>query len=132
MGDPDMPHAYTNVADVARALAILGEREDGLGKVWHIPTPPAESTRAVAQRIGAELGLHVDVVRVPKLLLRAVGLFNPFVREIVEMTYQWEVPFEVDDRRFRSTFGMEPTPIEEAVAETAAWARARFGAKRAA
>ncbi len=43
------------------------------------------------------------------------------------MMYQWEAPFEVDDRRFRETFGWSATPIDEAVEATAAWARGRFG-----
>jgi nucleoside-diphosphate-sugar epimerase len=132
MGDPDMPHSYTYADDVARALAILGERDEAMGHVWHLPTPPAESSRALAHRLGRALGMRVEVERVPKLALRALGLFSPFMREVVEMTYQFEMPFVIDDARFRATFGVEPTPIEDVVAETAAWARARFGQRVAA
>ena len=63
----------------------------------------------------------------PRLLLRAAGLFSPFMREVVEMTYQWEVPFLVDDSQFPAAFGQGPTPLPEAVAATAAWARKRYG-----
>lgn len=126
MGDPDMLHAYTYVPDVARALVTLGEREEAIGQVWHLPTSAAESTRALAARLGKELGVRAEVARVPRLVLRAVGVFSPFMREVAEMAYQWEVPFLVDDTRFRAAFGQGPTPIEEAVAATAAWARARF------
>jgi len=126
MGDPDAPHSYTYAPDVARALATLGQRDDAMGHIWHLPTNPAESTRTLAKRLGRALDLDVDMVRVPKLLLRTAGVFVPFMREIVEMTYQWEAPFVLDDARFRTTFGYGPTPIEEAVAETAAWASSRF------
>ena len=37
-----------------------------------------------------------------------------------EMTYQWKAPFVVDDRRFRATFQVEPTPAEEALRASAA------------
>jgi nucleoside-diphosphate-sugar epimerase len=131
MGDPDMPHSYTYADDVARALLTLGTR-DGTSGVWHVPTNPAESTRALARRIGRALGLEVEVKRVPKLALRAIGMFNPLLREVVEMTYQWEAPFVLDDTRFRRAFGMEPTPIDDAVAAIAAWASARFGRRTAA
>lgn len=132
MGDPDMPHAYTYVDDVARALVTLGERDESLGRVWHLPTNPATSTRALARMLGDALDLEVDMVRVPRLLLRAAGVFSPFMREVVEMTYQWEVPFEVDDGRFRAAFGQGPTPFPDAVAATAAWARRRYGIRGAA
>lgn len=127
MGDPDMPHAYTYVEDIADALVLLGARDEAPGQVWHLPTAPAESTRALARRLGAALGLRADVARMPRLLLRALGLVSPFMREVAEMTYQWEVPFEVDDSRYRASFGVAPTPVDDQVERTAAWARQRYG-----
>lgn len=128
LGDPTMPHSYTYADDVAEALAILGSRAEAMGRIWHLPTNEAESTAALTRRIGRALGVEADSTRVPKWLLRALGVFSPSVREVVEMTYQWEVPFVIDDTRFRTTFGVAPTPIDEAVRATAAWARTRFGA----
>ncbi|EYF08805.1 NAD-dependent epimerase/dehydratase family protein [Chondromyces apiculatus] len=132
MGDPDQPHAYTYVPDVARALVTLGAEETSLGRVWHLPTPPAESTRALVARLGDALGVKAEVKRVPRLVLRGLGLFSPFMREVVEMTYQWEVPFVVDDSQFRAAFGHGATPVAEAVEETAAWARQKYGLQAAA
>lgn len=126
-GDPDLPHAYTSADDVARALLTLGASDGGFGQIWHIPTPPAESTRALATRLGRALGLDVTVKSVPRWLVRALGLASPMLREMVEMLYQWEVPFVVDDSKFRAAFGWGATPIDDAVARTAAWARARHG-----
>lgn len=40
LGDPDVPHAVTYIEDFARALIVLGERDQALGRVWHVPTPP--------------------------------------------------------------------------------------------
>jgi nucleoside-diphosphate-sugar epimerase len=124
MGDPDMPHSYTYVEDVARALVTLGERDEALGRVWHLPTPPAESTRALNARLGRAVGLDIATARVPRWLLRAIGVFSPLMREVHEMAYQWDVPFVLDDARFRATFGYGATPIDDAVAEVAGWARA--------
>ncbi|WP_394834533.1 NAD-dependent epimerase/dehydratase family protein [Pendulispora rubella] len=129
MGDPDALHAYTYAPDIARALATLGERDEAMGQVWHLPTNAPETTRMLARRLGRALDLDVRMMRVPKWFVRAAGVFDPFMREIVEMMYQWEVPFVLDDSRFRRTFGYGPTPIEEAVVEVASWAlsrRARF------
>lgn len=131
-GDPDMPHSYTYVEDVVSALALLGRDERALGRVWHLPTPPAESTRALFTRMGAALGIDVRAKRVSNYLLAAVGLFSPQLRELREMVYQWEAPFVIDDASFRETFGMQPTSLDQAVADTAAWARVRYGLAQAA
>ncbi len=129
-GDPDMPHAYTFVDDVARALVTLGQRTevDGPdGAVWHLPTLPAISTQALAGKVGRALGVgNARVKHVPKLVVRGLGLFNSIIRELPEMTYQWEVPFLVDDSRFRSTFGYGATPLDEQIAAVVAWAKPRF------
>jgi hypothetical protein len=62
---------------------------------------------------------------VPDVALRVLGLWNPVVGAVREMTYCWKSPFILDDGRFRSTFGMDPTPAAEAVAATARWLRAQ-------
>jgi hypothetical protein len=48
------------------------------------------------------------------------------MRELGEMTYQWDEPFVVDDSRFRANFDLRPAPINEAAKTTIAWARATY------
>jgi nucleoside-diphosphate-sugar epimerase len=131
MGDPDMPHSYSYADDVARALVTLGDHPDATG-VWHLPTAPAESTRALGARIGRALGISIEFTTMSPLLLRAIGLVAPFMRELPEMAYQWRQPFVLDDTKFRARFGLVPTPIDDQVAATVAWARERFAIERAA
>jgi hypothetical protein len=76
---------------------------------------------------GRALGVrNAKVKHVPKLVVRGLGLFNSIIRELPEMTYQWEVPFLVDDSRVRSTFGYGATPLDEQIAAVVAWAKPRF------
>jgi nucleoside-diphosphate-sugar epimerase len=58
------------------------------------------------------------------LMMRMAGLFMPAAREMIEMMYEFNQPFIVDSSAFTRTFGMEPTPIEQGLAETLAWFRA--------
>jgi hypothetical protein len=60
-------------------------------------------------------------------MLRGVGIFDPVVREVVEMTYQWCQPFVVDDAKIRAAFGLAPTPWDDAIDATVAWARDAYG-----
>lgn len=122
-GDPDRPHAYTYADDVAAGLETLGAEPRALGEVWHLPTAPAESTRRIAARLGRALGVAGHVRPLPRWLLRGLGVLSPMMRELAEMTYQWEVDFEVDDRKFVDVFGYGATPIEGQVEAMATWAR---------
>jgi nucleoside-diphosphate-sugar epimerase len=126
MGDPDMPHSYTYVEDIAQALVTLGEQEQADGQVWHLPTNTAESTQSLAKRLGTALGINARVQRLHPAMLYAAGIFSPFMREVREMAYQWEVPFVMDDSKFRKAFNQFPTPINQAVAETATWANNHY------
>lgn len=54
---------------------------------------------------------------------RAPGLFNPTMRELVEMMCEWTGPFVMDSGEFERAFGVRPTPLREAVRETITWVR---------
>lgn len=125
MGDPDQPHSYTYVRDAARTLAALGTRDDVLGEVFHVPNAPALSTREIISMISAELGSPIKISVAPRPLLRLLGLFNPTVRELDEMRYEFTQPFVVDGTKAETRLGLEPTPLAEAIAETTAWFRSR-------
>jgi nucleoside-diphosphate-sugar epimerase len=125
-GDPDAPHSLAYAPDVARALVTLADHDEALGHVWHVPSNPAESMRQMTARLAEALGMHIDVKRVPRIALRAMGVFDSMAREVAEMAYQWDAPYVVDDRRFRAAFAGVPTAVEEVVRGTAGWARGMY------
>lgn len=128
-GDPDQVHSYSYTPDVARGLVTLGTRNDTTG-IWMLPVQPAETTRAVVGRFGRALGRDISVARLPTWLVRAVGLFDATMRELAEMTYQWEQPYVVDDAKARRALGLAPTPWDEAIATTVEWARATWSSNK--
>ena len=122
-GDPDQPHTYTYAPDIGKGLVILGEREEALGRAWHLPSPETVTTRQFVEMIFEEVGRPARVQAAPKIVLRALGLFNPPLRETIEMLYEFEEPFVVDASDFTRTFGDHATPLEEAIRETVRWYR---------
>ena len=123
-GDLDQPHSYAYTPDVARALVALGSRETG--GVWMLPVNPVETTRQLLDRYARALGVPVNTRRIPKWVLRGAGVFAKQLGETVEMIYQWEHPYVVDDAKFRATFGFGATPWDEAIRATTDWARTTF------
>ena len=127
-GDPDLLHSYTYAPDFARALIELGRHDEALGRAWHVPTAPAVSTRRFVELAAGAAGKPPKMKTLGKLMVRIGGLFIPEAREMLELSYEFEEPFVLDDSAFRKAFGLEPTPLEESLAETVSWWRAREGA----
>lgn len=123
LGNPDLPHTYSYMPDIGKALVMLGAAEQALGQVWHIPSATTVTTRQLLQMVGDASGQPVRLQRTPKLLLQLLSLFNADIREVLEMTYQFEEPFVVDGSKFTRTFGAHATPLTTAIQATVAWWR---------
>lgn len=119
-GDPTLLHTYSYAGDVADGLVTLAlAPEKSVGEVWHLPVAPAESTAAIVARFGRALGFGaLKTVEVPSPVLHLMGLFVPAVKELLEMRYQWQAPFVLDDTKFRAAFGATATSLDEGVAAT--------------
>jgi len=120
LGDPDQPHTYTFIPDIGEGLAVLGEHPDAPGQVWHLPNDPdTRTTRQLVDVVYRQAGQPRGRVRaMPPLLLRAMGVVNPGVRELVEMQYLFAEPFIVDSSTIANKLGVEATPLEQALADT--------------
>jgi nucleoside-diphosphate-sugar epimerase len=125
IGNPDLPHTYSYVPDIAAGLATLGTDKRAVNSVWHLPGPETVTTRAVLDLVAGEVGHPVAIRSVPKVVVRGLGLFNPLMRELVEMAYEFEEPFVLDTSRYQSTFATATTPLATAIAATVAWYRDR-------
>lgn len=126
IGDPDAPHSFTYLPDFARALVRLGAEERAWGRAWHVPSPPDRSARAVISHAAGLIGRPAPRVRrVPKPVLRLMGLVSPTVREVAEMSYQFEAPLHMRADDCIAAFGEEATGWDEALRETLrAWGAA--------
>lgn len=124
VGNLDTPHSYTYMPDIGRALVTLATHDDAFGEVWHLPTPKAVSTRRMLELIYTEAGQPLKIQVAPKWLLRIIGLFNPDAGELVEMVYEFEKPFVIDDSKFAGRFEWHATGLETVIRETVAWFKA--------
>ena len=125
----DTPHTYHYLHDVAAGLATLGGApDDAYGRWWMLPAAPAESTRAMIARLGSALGQELKIQAMPRFMVSALALFVPVLRELSEMSYQWESAFVADDRAFRQRFGADATPLDVGARAMAEWARMHYAA----
>jgi nucleoside-diphosphate-sugar epimerase len=120
-----MPHTYTFIPDIGENLARLGEHDDALGRVWHLPSPETRTTRDVVALVYQAVGTKPRLKVTPAWQMRALGLVNRTVREINEMRYEFDEPFIVDSSRAEAELGLSATPLTDAVDQTVQWHRAQ-------
>ncbi|GAA3214192.1 NAD-dependent epimerase/dehydratase family protein [Nonomuraea helvata] len=115
----DVPHSWSYVADVADALIVAGRDERAWGRTWHVPTGDPQTFRELGGRMAALLGLPAPkMAQIPWPVISVGGLFSPMMGELKHVRYQFTAPFVLDSSAFQRTFGVAPTPIDEALKAT--------------
>jgi nucleoside-diphosphate-sugar epimerase len=75
----------------------------------------------MADEIFAQAGRKPKYTVAGKTMLRVFGLFNPLIRELVEMHYLQTSPVIIDDTRLKNLLGDLPkTPYKEGIRQTLA------------
>ncbi len=128
IGRTDVAHSWTYVGDVAATLVTLARREEAWGRPWHVPSGPALSQQALVGEMCRAAGVEeVRVGVIPRWILRAVGVFQPKVREVLNIAYQFEAPFVMDSTETTETFGLVATPVARVFEEVFAGATVSSG-----
>ncbi|MCC3775472.1 NAD-dependent epimerase/dehydratase family protein [Streptomyces sp. UNOB3_S3] len=131
LGDPDAPHSWSYLPDVAAALVEVAGEERAWGRAWHVPTEPALSVREMAGRLADEAGTGPVAVRgLPPAVLGLASVFSPLIRELKEIRYQFDRPFVIDSSAYEAAFAVRATPVADQVKATVDWWRERPAATR--
>jgi nucleoside-diphosphate-sugar epimerase len=123
LGNPDAPHTVTYIEDFGRALVTLGEHDEALGEVWHVPNAETVIMRRFVEMVFEAAGQAPRLRAAPRWGIALAALFNPMMRAVKEQLYQSERPWVVDSSKFERAFGWTATPLREAVDATVAWFR---------
>jgi nucleoside-diphosphate-sugar epimerase len=122
-GNINLPHTFTYIHDFALALANVGNAEDTVGQLWHVPNAPAMSLDKWLHLFEVMTGKKVNLIVLPKIVVRLAGLFDPLIGEFYELAYQFEYPYLVDHAKYVSRFGEHATCPSSIVKETVQWYR---------
>jgi nucleoside-diphosphate-sugar epimerase len=112
----DLLHDFIWTPDAAKATAILGNDEKAFGQVWHLPTASDTRTgRQLIEAIASELNVKPRFQVAGKTLTRILGLFNPVMKEFVEMLYQYDRDYVFNSDKFKSHYKFKPTSYDEGI-----------------
>ncbi|UXN74700.1 NAD(P)H-binding protein [Devosia sp. A8/3-2] len=118
MADLDVGHAWAYLPDLGRAFVAVAEQRQSLGgfETFHF-AGHYETHGAMLAAIQAAAPALLKAAQLPRIMLQAMGLAMPMMREIVKMRYLWNNPMELVDARLDAILGKEfGTPFAEAVA----------------
>lgn len=119
IGKLHVKREYIYLPDGAKALVELTFRNDTYNEHWNIPGPGVISGHEIVQILKNGLGYDKKVGTVTKTMLAFLGIFNPMMREMVEMMYLTEQPVVLSGEKFASRIGPLPkTPYEQGMIET--------------
>ena len=112
----DYRHSFTFTPDAGKATALLGNSADAYDQVWHLPTAPNPFTgKEMIEAIAKEMGVEPKIQVASKFMVQMIGLFNPIMKETVEMIYQYDRDYVFDSSKFIQRFNFTPTPYLEGI-----------------
>ncbi len=105
IGKPGFAHTYAFTIDSGRALVELALKDSAYGQVWHLPVEKPIQIEEVNKIINSLLSKDYKVTYIPRILLRILSIFpNNNIKEVLEMLYQFDNPYIMDDSKFRKEF----------------------------
>jgi nucleoside-diphosphate-sugar epimerase len=116
--NPNKVHSFTYTPDAAKATAILGNDNSAYGQVWHLPTADNPLTgQEWIEAFARELNVKPRTQVAGKFIIRIMGLFNPIMKEFVEMLYQYDRDYVFDSSKFENAYNFKPTPYQIGIQE---------------
>jgi hypothetical protein len=106
---------------IQHRLYIAGTDDRANGKFWICPhsvkgKTPQEVANDIAN-IASSSNKKPKMLVLPGWAVRTIGLFDSFMKEVVEMLPNWQLDYTVDDSDFCRVFEVEPTPYDVALKE---------------
>jgi len=113
----DYNHNFTYTPDAAKATALLGNTDSAYGQIWHLPTAAPKTGKQWIEATAKELNVTPKTMVIPKFMIQLMGIFNPVMKEFVEMLYQFDRDYNFDSSKFETVFDIKPTASEKAIRE---------------
>jgi nucleoside-diphosphate-sugar epimerase len=119
VGPIDTLHEFVYVPDVGPVAVALAGDPRAYGRAWNFAGPEAITIRAFVERIFQAAGHKPKYVVANKTLLRVMGLFNPLMREMVEMNYLFQTAVIMDDSAIHRLLGnIKKTSYADGIRQT--------------
>jgi nucleoside-diphosphate-sugar epimerase len=119
IGPIDAPHEFVYVPDVGPVVTALADTPGAYGHIWNFAGAGVTTQRALVEEMFRQVGRRPKLMAAGKNMVRMLGLFDPFMKELVEMHYLLTTPVLMDDSALRGLLGnVRKTSYEEGIRQT--------------
>jgi len=119
VGPIDTPHEFVYVPDVGPVGVALADEPRAYGRTWNLAGPGVITIRAFVEQVFHQAGHKPKYIVANKTMLRVMGLFNPLMRELVEMNYLFTTSVIMDDSAIHQLLGsIQKTRYPDGIRET--------------
>lgn len=115
----EVKRTYIYTPDAARATALLGNTTDAFNQTWHLPCTEEYMNGKKFISLTSEIwGKPLKYTVLNKFMVKLAGLFIPYVKETVELLYQYEQDYNFSSEKFKKAFpSFAITPYREGITE---------------
>jgi nucleoside-diphosphate-sugar epimerase len=125
VGPVNTAHEFVFVPDTGPVIVELAQAAECYGEAWNFGGPGDINTLDFITRIYRAIGRAPKYRTAGRTVLKAMGLFNPLYKELIEMLYLEETPVILDDSKLLAKFpNTRKTPYDEGIRRTLEWMRA--------
>ncbi|WEG18968.1 SDR family NAD(P)-dependent oxidoreductase [Alkalihalophilus pseudofirmus] len=122
IGDLNKGREFLYTKDGAKALVELAIRKDTYNQSWNIPAMHPISGNELMEIFKENKNYQKPLKSVSKRMIAFLGIFSPFMGELVEMMYLTEQPVILSGEKYESTIGLLPrTSYKQGLNETIRW-----------
>lgn len=118
LGNLKTPREYVYLPDAAKMIVNIAEKDDAYGENWNIPGGGLISGKQIIQIARDVTENRKMVIPLKKKAIRLIGLFDPLMREVVEMMYLTKEGFVLSGEKYEKRIGPVPkTPFKKGLEE---------------
>lgn len=116
IGPIDTPHEFLFIPDLGPVVVDLAANPGAYGRAWNLAGASVTTQRKLADQIFSSAERKPKLFVLGKIALRILGIFDPVMRELVEMNYLQTSPVLMDDSALESLIGpIHKTPYSEGI-----------------
>ena len=124
LGPVNALHEFVFVPDTGPVIADLAECAECYGEAWNFAGAGEINAMDFITRVYRQAGRSPKYRSVGRGMLKVMGWFSPFFRELPEMLYLQETPVLLDDSKLRAKLGaVHKTGYDEGIRQTLEWMR---------
>jgi nucleoside-diphosphate-sugar epimerase len=114
-------NTFTYIPDAGSSMVLLGNAPQAYNQSWHLPTDRnGMSGKEFIEKAAAAMGVKPRYTVLKKWMIQMAGLFNPVIKEQIELLYQNDRDYLFSSEKFEKAFPQfRMTPYEEGIRATA-------------